>query len=109
MADVVLNSLGVGTWDSSFSSVGNNGRCVSLRGLTGADVKLDVRSLYNKQIKLIGSTGGTRNELREAYQITVNEGLKVRVWKKYQWDNVKDALQVLFAKERDGRILLEVS
>jgi NADPH:quinone reductase-like Zn-dependent oxidoreductase len=25
MADLVLNSLGVGTWDSNFSSVGNNG------------------------------------------------------------------------------------
>jgi NADPH:quinone reductase-like Zn-dependent oxidoreductase len=109
MADVVLNSLGLGTWDSSFSSIGINGRWVSFGGLTGADVKLDVRSLYNKQIKLIGSTGGTRNELRELINIAVNEGLKVRVWKKYQLDNVKDALQALFAKERDGRILLEVS
>ena len=109
MADVVLNSLGVGTWDSSFSSVGINGRWVSFGGLTGADVKLNVRLLYNKQIKLIGSTGGTRNEFRELINIAVSEGLKVRIWKKYQLDNVKDALQALFAKERDGRILLEVS
>jgi NADPH:quinone reductase-like Zn-dependent oxidoreductase len=31
MADVVLNSLGVETWDSSFASVGINGRWVQLR------------------------------------------------------------------------------
>ena len=60
MADVVVNSLGIGTWDSSFASVGINGRWVAFGGLTGADVKLNVQSLYSKQIKLIGSTGGTR-------------------------------------------------
>ena len=67
MADVVLNSLGVGTWDSSFASVGVNGRWVAFGGLTGADVKLNVQSLYSKQIKLIGSTGGTRKEMQEFF------------------------------------------
>jgi NADPH:quinone reductase-like Zn-dependent oxidoreductase len=109
MADVVLNSLGVSTWDSSFASIGINGRWVSFGGLTGADVKLNVQSLYRKQIKLIGSTGGTRNELRELIDIATNDGLKVKVWKKLKLDNVREALQGLFAKDRDGRILLEVS
>jgi NADPH:quinone reductase-like Zn-dependent oxidoreductase len=109
MADVVLNSLGVSTWDSSFASIGVNGRWVSFGGLTGADVKLNVQSLYTKQIKLIGSTGGTRNELRELIDIASTDGLKVKVWKKLTLDNVKEALQGLFAKDRDGRILLEVS
>jgi NADPH:quinone reductase-like Zn-dependent oxidoreductase len=109
MADVVLNSLGIGTWDSSFASIGINGRWVAFGGLSGADVKLNVQSLYTKQIKLIGSTGGTRNELRELIEIAVTDGLKVKVWKKLKLDNVKEALQGLFAKDRDGRILLEVT
>jgi len=107
MADVVLNSLGIGTWDSSFASIGINGRLVTFGGLTGADVKLNVQSLYTKQIKLIGSTGGTRNELRELIDIASNDGLKVKVWKILKLDNVKEALQGLFAKDRVGRILLE--
>ena len=109
MADVVLNSLGISTWDSSFASIGINGRWVAFGGLTGADVKLNVQSLYTKQIKLIGSTGGTRNELRELIDIATNDGLKVKVWKKLKLDNVNEALQGLFAKDRDGRILLEVT
>ena len=109
MADVVLNSLGISTWDSSFASIGINGRLVAFGGLTGADVKLNVQSLYTKQIKLIGSTGGTRNELRELIDIATTDGLKVKVWKKLKLDNVKEALQGLFAKDRDGRILLEVT
>jgi len=109
MADVVLNSLGISTWDSSFASIGINGRWVAFGGLTGADVKLNVQSLYTKQIKLIGSTGGTRNELRELIDIASTDGLKVKVWKKLKLDNVKEALQGLFANDRDGRILLEVT
>ena len=107
MADVVMNSLGVGTWNSSFASVGVNGRWVAFGGLTGADVKLNVQSLYSKQIKLIGSTGGTRKEMQEL--IDMSPKLKVRVWKKFDLENVKEALQGLFAKERDGRILLNMA
>jgi NADPH:quinone reductase-like Zn-dependent oxidoreductase len=107
MADVVLNSLGVETWESSFASVGINGRWVSFGGLTGADVKLNIQSLYARQIKLIGATGGTRKEMQEI--IDISKELKLRVWKRFKLEDVKEALQALFAKERDGRILLEVT
>src|SRR6266571_2729100 len=107
MADVVLNSLGIQTWENSFASVGLNGRLVTFGGLTGADIKLNIQSLYSKQVKLIGSTGGTRKEITEV--IDMSKELKTRVWKKFKLDEAKEALQELFAKERDGRILLEVS
>ena len=48
-------------------------------GLTGADVKLNVQALYSKQIKLIGSTGGTRKELQELIDMSSSKQLKVRV------------------------------
>ncbi|MGB0004815.1 MAG: alcohol dehydrogenase catalytic domain-containing protein [Nitrososphaeraceae archaeon] len=109
MAEVVMNSLGIGTWESSIECVGINGRLVTFGGLTGGDVRLNVQSLYRKQIKIIGSTGGTRKELQDLITIASNERLKVKVWKKFKLDEVKEALQALFAKERDGRVLLEIS
>ncbi len=107
MADVVLNSLGLSTWENSFASVGFNGRWVAFGGLTGAEVKLNVQTLYSKQIKLIGSTGGTRKDLEEL--IDMSNQLKVRVWKKYELEGTKEALEALFSKDRAGRILLNVS
>jgi NADPH:quinone reductase-like Zn-dependent oxidoreductase len=107
MADVVLNSLGTETWDNSFACVGTNGRWVTFGGLTGPDVKLNVQSLYTRQIKLIGSTGGTRKELYEL--IDNSKELKVRVWRRFKLENIKEALEALFARDRDGRILLEVT
>ena len=107
MADVVLNSLGVSTWENSFSCVGLNGRWVTFGGLTGAEVKLNVQSLYRKQIKLIGSNGSTRKEFNDV--IDMSRELKVRVWKRFKLEDAKEALQALFAKERDGRILLDIN
>jgi D-arabinose 1-dehydrogenase-like Zn-dependent alcohol dehydrogenase len=107
MADVVLNSLGVNTWENSFSCVGINGRWVTFGGLTGAEVKLNIQFLYRKQIKLIGSNGNTRKEFEDV--IDMSSELKVRVWKRFKLENVNEALQALFAKERDGRILLDIN
>ena len=39
----------------------------------------------------------------------MSKELKIRVWKKFKLDDVREALQALFAKERDGRILLDVA
>jgi NADPH:quinone reductase-like Zn-dependent oxidoreductase len=107
MADVVLNSLGANTWDSCFNSTGINGRLVTFGRLTGGDVNLNVQSLYSKQIKLIGSHGGTRKELQDL--LDISKKLKVKVWKRFKLEDLREALQALSAKERDGRILLDIS
>jgi len=39
----------------------------------------------------------------------MSKELKTRVWKKFMFDEAKEALQALFGKERDRRILLKVS
>jgi NADPH:quinone reductase-like Zn-dependent oxidoreductase len=106
MVDVVINSLGVKTWDSSFESIGVNGRLVSFGVLTGADVKLNVQALYSKQVKLIGSHSGTRRELKDL--IDNHDKLQVKAWKRFNLDNIQQALQALSSKERSGRIFLDV-
>jgi D-arabinose 1-dehydrogenase-like Zn-dependent alcohol dehydrogenase len=77
--------------------------------LSGPDIKLNLQSLYTKQIKLIGSTGGNRKELEEVIDMAANKQLKVKVWKKSKLDNVTEAIEALSAKERDGRILLDIT
>src|ERR671910_1614919 len=109
MADVVLNSLGIETWESSYASVGINGRWVTFGTLSGPDAKLNLQSLYTRQIKIIGSTGGTRRELQEVIDIAANKEIRVKVWKKFKLDNVKEAIEALSAKEGDGRILLDIT
>jgi D-arabinose 1-dehydrogenase-like Zn-dependent alcohol dehydrogenase len=80
---------------------------VTFGGLTGADVKLNVQVLYSKQIKLIGSTGGTRRELKDL--IDNHDKLKINAWKRFDLNNIQQALQALSSKERSGRVFLDIS
>ena len=107
MAAVVLNTLGADTWDKSLDAIGDNGRWITFGTLTGAEVKLNLQSLYTKQIKLMGTTGGSRKEFKEI--IDNSKELKIKVWKKFKLEEAKEALQALFEKEREGRIMLNIS
>jgi NADPH:quinone reductase-like Zn-dependent oxidoreductase len=107
MAVVVLNTLGADTWSKSLDALSNNGRWITFGVLTGAEVKLNLQSLYTKQIKLIGTTGGSRKEFKEI--IDNSKELKIKVWKKFKLEETKEALRALFEKEREGRILLNIS
>ena len=48
----------------------------------------------------------TRKQFQEL--IDFLKDLKIKVWKKFKIDNTNEALEALFAKERNGRILIEV-
>jgi D-arabinose 1-dehydrogenase-like Zn-dependent alcohol dehydrogenase len=41
--------------------------------------------------------------------MAANKELRVKVWKKFKLDNVKEAVEALSSKDRDGRILLEIT
>lgn len=107
MADVVMNSLGESVWESSYSALGTDGRLVSFGVLTGKNIPFDLSGLYSKQLKLIGSTGGT---MKEFVELVANaKKYKVRVWKKFGLDEGAEAIRAIRSKERDGRIMLEFS
>ncbi len=105
MADVVLNSIGSATWSTSFESLGSNGRLVCFGTLTGGDINLTLNKMYSKQLRIIGTTGGTRKELKDL--IDVARTLKLRVWKKFKLEDGIEALKSLSSEDRDGRILIE--
>jgi NADPH:quinone reductase-like Zn-dependent oxidoreductase len=105
MADIVLNSLGSETWPTAFNTLGTQGRLVLFGTLTGGKAELDLDKMYNKQFRIIGTTGGNRKELHEL--INIAGTLRLRVWKKFKLEEASEAISLLSAKERDGRILLE--
>jgi NADPH:quinone reductase-like Zn-dependent oxidoreductase len=114
MADIVINSLGRDTWKDSFSSIGINGRWISFGTMTGSNVELNIQELYSKQIKLIGSNGGNREEFRElleflSYSNTIDDPLKIKVWKRFNLEKIDQAIEALIDKKREGRVLLDIN
>lgn len=105
--DIVVNSLGSRFWESSISHVKQGGSLVSFGVLTGKETTLDIATLYTREIQIVGSTGGTRNDLMELLKIMETNQFRVPVAKKFKLEEIKDAISY-YETVRDGRVLIEI-
>jgi len=60
--DVVLEHVGTATWDDSVASLARGGRLVTCGATTGYDAKIDLRFLFSRQLSILGSYMGTKDE-----------------------------------------------
>ena len=61
--DIVFEHVGAATWESSVRSLARGGRLVTCGATTGAEVAIDLRALFFKNIALLGSTMGSRGAI----------------------------------------------
>jgi len=106
MADVVIDPLGSETMTKSIGLLGVNGRLVTFGALTGDELRVSIREVYSKQIRIIGSTGGTRREMLDLIRMSSEGRLRIKVWRRYSIDQGAEALSALFSRERDGKIMI---
>jgi len=60
--DVVVDSVGVATWEASLGALGKRGRLVSCGATSGPVVETDMRRMFWNQWSLMGSTMGNEAE-----------------------------------------------
>lgn len=64
--DLVIEHVGVATWDASVRSLTTGGRLVTCGATTGFDAALDLRHLFARQLTFVGSYMGAKAELLHA-------------------------------------------
>ncbi len=106
-ADIVVNSLGSKFWDSSLRHLSVSGRLVTFGIQTGKDGSIDISRTYSKEVSIVGSTGGTRKDLKELIAIAGEHTLKIRKYKEYKLESLSSAL-VDFQVKHDGRIFIDL-
>src|SRR5262245_35586535 len=63
--DVVVDSVGPATWTGSIRALASGGRLVTCGGTSGPMVETDLRIVFWKQLRIIGSTMGSRSEFQQ--------------------------------------------
>ncbi len=106
MADVVIESIGQKFWDLGYSLLSKNGRMVAFGTETGSNAKIDISQLYSKQLSILGATGGSVKQFSEV--VNKSKDLKVKVWKKFNFQETKEAFKENNSGEKDGRIIIEL-
>jgi NADPH:quinone reductase-like Zn-dependent oxidoreductase len=104
--DLVVEQIGRDTWEKSVSCVARNGRLVTCGATTGSEAKLDLGKLFSKQIMVIGSQGGSKDELIEVLNLTEQGRLQAVIDKVYPLEEARAAQERLANREHFGKILL---
>lgn len=107
MIDLVINSLGEKTWSQGMNLVGKLGTIITYGVLTGGNLLTDGRLLYNNQITIKGTTGGSVKGLNRLIEIVKENNIKTKIWKRYSLEDSKKAIEKVFDKNREGRIIIE--
>ena len=104
--DVVVDSVGKETWDKSIRSLGVGGRLISVGATTGPDATIDVRRVFAKQLKILGSYMGSRAELMEVLSYFEDGKLKPVIDSRFPLEEARKAHEKMERSEMFGKIVL---
>lgn len=104
--DVVVEHIGEQTWEKSVACLTRGGRLVTCGATTGNESKVNLWSLFAKEISLIGSYGGTRYDLAEVLKLVASGQLRPVVHGTYSLAEVGKAQQVLESREQFGKLIV---
>ena len=106
--DVVFEHVGEATWADSVKSLARGGRLVTCGATTGYDAKLDLRFLFTRQLSILGSYMGTKEELRTALKLVAQGRLKSVIEKVFPLERCAEAHAYLERGEQFGKVVLTV-
>lgn len=107
--DVVLEHIGPEVWGQCVDSLAKGGRLITCGATTGADVKLDLRYVYSRQLTIKGSYMGTQGELLKAARLVGQGKLRPLIDRTFPLADAKAAQEYLLGRTFFGKIVLTVA
>ena len=104
--DVVVEHVGIATWQKSLESLAPTGRLVTCGATTGYDARVDLRFLFSKQWSLLGSFMGNMGELHQVMKFVFRGQLKPIVDRTFPLQEIAAAHRYLENKEQFGKVVL---
>jgi len=104
--DIVLEHVGLATWDESLKSLKTGGTLVTCGATTGPNVGVDLRYLFARQLRLLGSYMGTMGELHEVLKHVFAGRLKPVLDRAFPLAELRSAHEYLEKSEMFGKIVV---
>lgn len=105
-ADVVVDHVGVDTWEASTRCLRWGGTYVTCGATSGPVVPLDLRALFFKQIAVLGSTMGGMGEMVDAWQAVADGSIHPVVDQVLPMSRLADAHALLEGRQAVGKLVL---
>jgi NADPH:quinone reductase-like Zn-dependent oxidoreductase len=106
--DVVVEHVGVATWERSVRSLARGGRLVTCGATTGHDATLDLRHLFARQLSFLGSYMGGKPELLRAAELFFRGAVRPVVDRTFPLSETAQAQRHLESSAQFGKVVLTV-
>ena len=106
--DMVVEVVGVATWDSSLRALRPEGRLVVCGAVSGATVETDLKLIYLRHLSVVGSTMGSPSEFQHVLSLLGTGAIHPVIDRIYPLAKVAEAQRRLENREQFGKILLQV-
>lgn len=107
--DLVIDNVGSATFDNSLRAVRRGGRIVTVGNTSGYNITFDNRLVFSKQVSIIGSTMGSRQDFIDGLNFIWTQGIDPII------DSVaplKDGIRLMHKLEKGeqfGKLIVQVS
>jgi NADPH:quinone reductase-like Zn-dependent oxidoreductase len=104
--DAVIETVGKASWGHSLKALRPGGTVIVSGATSGPDPSADLNRIFFLQLRVQGSTMGTREELASLAELVVATGVRPRVDRILRLEAAADGLAALEAGEVLGKVVL---
>lgn len=106
--DIVIDSIGAATFNRSLEVLKKGGTFVTFGATTEDEVTFNLRDFFYGQYALLGSTMGSREELRELITFMEEHEIKPVVGHVFELDQMEEAFALLKDNKHFGKIAIRI-
>ena len=104
--DIVFEHTGKSTFEASYKSLCRGGCLITCGATTGWNVSIDLRYVFSKHLKILGSTMGTKSELMEVMAWAEKGVFKPVIDRTFPLHEAAKAQDYLNSRRHFGKVLL---
>ncbi len=108
--DAVMETVGAATWSHSVNSL-NPGGAIVISGATSGDApaKAELTKIFFKQLRILGSTMGTRSELERLAAFVSQHGIEPVIDSVMPLEQARDGFATMAGGDVFGKVVFTVS
>jgi alcohol dehydrogenase len=106
--DVVVNFTGGDTWVPSLKSLRKRGKLVTCGATAGFDPQTDIRFIWHRELRIIGSNGYTKEDVTQGMVCIAEGKLKIPEIRTFPLEKLGEAEAIMESRDFFGKIVMLV-
>ncbi len=104
--DLVVDHVGSETFQESLKSLAWGGKLATCGATSGAEVTIDLKLVFFKNISILGATMGSKGDLLKIFELLSQNRLKPVLHATYPMKDLPQAMSVLENRQSFGKVIL---